>query len=182
MIIEGLVTCRSDSGPHIAALGPLVNEELTEWTLRPFQTSRIFGLLREHSSCVFHVIDDVLPIVQLVLGQDPQLSCEQLASGDWILRDACHWYQLEITTWNLTSQRSEAQARRLAHGVLRPFWGWNRAKHALLEAAILVSRAHITSASELSAALDRLRSPIEKTAGDRELAAWRLIEQWREQL
>ena len=179
MIIEGLVTCQSDSGPHVAALGPVVNEELTEWTLRPFQTSRAFALLRANPTCVFHVVDDVLPIVQLVLGHEPQLAYEQLPSGDWILPAACHWYQLEITSWNLENQRSEARARLVADADVRPFWGWNRAKHALLEAAIIISRSHITSASELASALDRLRSPIEKTAGPRELIAWQLIVQWR---
>jgi hypothetical protein len=182
MIIEGLVTCQSESGPHVAALGPVVNEDLSEWTLRPFQSSRIFALLREHSTCVFHVTDDVLPIVQLVLGVEPQLAYDRLASGEWILREACHWYHLEITSWNLASQRSEARARLLAQADLRPFWGWNRAKHALLEAAILISRVHITTRSELSDSLERLRSPIEKTAGPRELAAWQLVQQWRERL
>lgn len=179
MIIEGLITCRSENGPHVAALGPVVNQELTEWTLRPFQTSRIFALLREQPTCVFHVVDDVLPIVQLVLGHEPQLAYQELPSGDWMLPAACHWYQLEITSWNLESQRSEARARLIAQSVIRPFWGWNRAKHALLEAAILISRAHITEPAELSAALDRLRQPIEKTAGPRELVAWHLIIEWR---
>lgn len=180
MIIEGLITCKSPSGPHVAALGPVVNEELTEWLLRPFQSSRIFALLREQPTCVFHVVDDVLPIVQLVLGQDPQLAYRELSSGDWVLSNACHWYQLEIVEWNLENQRSEARARLVAQGDVRPFWGWNRAKHALLEAAILISRAHITAPGELAAGLERLRSPIEKTAGPRELAAWQLIGQWRD--
>lgn len=182
MIIEGLITCRSPSGPHVAALGPVVNEGLSEWTLRPFQTSRIFGLLREHPTCVFHVVDDVLPIVQLVLGHDPQLAYDALPDGDCVLSIACHWYQLQIDSWNLENERSEARARLIARGDVRPFWGWNRAKHALLEAAILISRTHMTDPAELQAALDRLRSPIEKTAGPRELAAWQLILAWRSHL
>lgn len=179
MIIEGLITCGNESGPHVAALGPVVNEELTEWTLRPFQTSTIFTLLRSNPTCVFHVIDDALSIVELVLGQSPQLTFEQLDSGGWMVREACHWYQLEVHSWKLQDQRSEAQARLVAQGDNRPFWGWNRAKHALLEAAILISRAGIIPADQLSRQLDQLQSPIEKTAGPRELAAWQLILNWR---
>jgi hypothetical protein len=37
----------------------------------------------------------------------------------------------------------------------------------------------MTDASQLCAALDGLRSPIEKTAGPRELIAWQLIVAWR---
>ena len=179
MIIEGLITCDSQHGPHVSALGPVVNAELTEWTLRPFQSSRIFALLQANPSCVFHVIDDPLPIVRLVLGMPPQLTFDQLEGGAWAIREACHWYRLEVHSWKLDNQRSEAQAHRVDHGVLRPFWGWNRAKHALLEAAILISRAHIIPPPELRQSLDALRSPIEKTAGARESDAWALIEAWR---
>jgi hypothetical protein len=179
VIIEGLITCASDQGPHVSALGPVVNPNLTEWQLRPYQTSRIFALLRANPTCVFHVIDDALPVVRLVLGLEPELTFDQLECGAWVVREACHWYRLEVESWNLDEARSEARARRVEHGVLRPFWGWNRAKHALLEAAILISRAEFTPPAQLDAALEALRSPIEKTAGPREFKAWELIEHWR---
>lgn len=179
MIIEGLISSAGPSGPHVSALGPVVDEELTQWTLRPFQTSRIFRLLRANPVCVFHVIDDALPIVRLVLGLEPQLTFDEGPGGGWIIREACHWYRLEVQRWNMVSPRSEAEAVCTDRGVLRPFWGWNRAKHALLEGAILISRQHMLAADELDAALERLRSPIEKTAGPRELEAWQLIENWR---
>lgn len=181
MIIEGLITCASGSEPHVAALGPVVNEELTQWTLRPFQSSRVFSLLRANPVCVFHVIDDALPVVQLVLGHSSSLTFEQLASGGWLIREACHWFKLEIEDWNLDAPRSEARARLTAQGTLRPFWGWNRAKHGLLEAAILISRVHLMSVEELEAALDRIEPAIHKTAGPRELTAWGLVQSWRQQ-
>lgn len=179
MIIEGIITCDSNSGPHAAALGPVVNEELTHWTLRPFQSSRVFSLLRANPVCVFHVIDDALPIVEMVLGQAPSLTFEPLSGGGWLVREACQWYQLEIDTWNLDGQRSEARARLTAQGTLRPFWGWNRAKHGLLEAAILISRAHLITKEELETNLDRIEPAIIKTAGPREQTAWQLIHSWR---
>ncbi len=189
MIIEGLVTCQAVTSPssltaqgefpHVAALGPVVSPDLTQWLLRPYQTSRIFQTLRANSTCVFHVIDDVLPIVQLVLGLEPDLTYRRLSQHAWLVEQACHWYQLEILHWNLDNVRSEATARVVDQGDLRPFWGWNRGKHALLEAAILISRASMMPADELTAQLDRLQSPIEKTAGPRELAAWQIIQQWR---
>lgn len=179
MIIEGLITCTRSSGqaPHVSALGPVVNPELTEWTLRPFQSSKIFAHLRENPRCVFHTIDDALPVVQLVLGQSPEFSFQTTASGVAVIEQACHWYELEIEAWDVSGQRSEATARLVQHGDLRPFWGWNRAKHALLEAAILISRAHLMKAEELRQQLEALRSPVEKTSGPRELQAWSLIEQ-----
>lgn len=179
MIIEGLITCvvTDQSPPHVAALGPVVDQALTHWTLRPFQSSKIFSLLRQHSRCVFHTLDDALPVVQLVLGLTPDLSYRQLPSGVWVIEQACHWYELKIEAWDVSAPRSEAQASLVEHGELRTFWGWNRAKHALLEAAILISRAHMMQPTELRWQLQALQTPIEKTAGERERIAWALIVQ-----
>jgi len=181
MIIEGVLTCDSPSGPHVAALGPVVDEARTAWLLRPFQSSRVFSCLRANPKCVFHTIDDALPIVQLVLGQSPAFTYERSPAGGWLICQACHWFELEITAWDVTQPRSEAQARVLAEGDLRPFWGWNRAKHALLEAAIAISRVHLLSAEELALSLERCRAPIEKTCGPREQLAWDLIQSWHAQ-
>ncbi len=180
MIIEGLITSAGTAGsehPHVAALGPVVNPELTQWTLRPFQSSKIFGLLRANPRCVFHVIDDALPVVQLVLGREADFSFQTTASGAWIIEQACRWYELEIERWDVSGPRSEATARVIQQGELRAFWGWNRARHALLEAAILISRAQLMQPGELQRQLSALRSAIEKTAGPREQLAWSLIEQ-----
>ena len=180
MIIEGLITCApvgKQAQPHVAALGPVVNPELTEWRLRPFQSSKVFSLLRDNPRCVFHTLDDALTVVQLVLGQTPELSFSQNSSGAWIVDQACHWFELEIDSWDVSGPRSEATARLVHQADLRPFWGWNRAKHALLEAAILISRAQLMKPEELRQQLSILRTPIEKTAGPRETQAWSLIEQ-----
>lgn len=179
MIIEGLITCAvgDPSPPHIAALGPVVNEDLTQWTLRPFQSSKIFSLLRERSTCVFHSTDDALPVVQLVLGLTPEFTFRQLGSDIWVIEQACHWYQLQIDHWDVSGPRSQATAHLVNQGELRTFWGWNRAKHALIEAAIWISRASLMQEHELREQLSLLRSPIEKTAGPREMQAWSLIEE-----
>ncbi len=114
-------------------MGPVVNEALTEWTLRPFVTSTTFELLRRRPRAVFHVVDDVLPVVRAALGYPCELEFEAIEGGGWILADCCHWFELEVTEWDLATQRSEARARVIGRGVKRPFWGWNRAKHAVLE-------------------------------------------------
>ncbi len=182
MIIEGLITCTptrsaaAPSAPHVAALGPVVNPELTSWKLRPFQSSKIFSLLQQNPRCVYHSHDDALVVVQLVLGHTPELSFRTLDSGVQVIEQACHWFELEIEAWDISGPRSEATARLIRQGDLRPFWGWNRAKHALLEAAIHISRAHLMQPGELQTQLLSLRTPIEKTAGPREQEAWRLIE------
>jgi hypothetical protein len=57
----------------------------------------------------------------------------------------------------------------------RPFFGFNRAKHAVIEAAILATRLHLISRHEVSTALTFLAPAVEKTGGPTELQAWQLI-------
>ena len=66
---------------------------------------------------------------------------------------------------------------RIVHaGTLRDFFGFNRAKHAVVEAAILATRVHLLPREEIQAELSRLRIPVEKTAGPREREAFALLE------
>ncbi len=176
MIIEGLLTTINEDGtPHVAPMGPVVDRELANWTLRPFQTSTTFANLRRTPLSVFQTVDDVYPVVCAALGKPTGLEFEYPAEGVPVARSACRWFQLEITNWNVEQLRSEATAVVVRQADLRPFWGWNRAKHAILEATILMTRRHLIDASELGQQIESLRSAVEKTAGDRELAAWNVI-------
>lgn len=183
MIIEGLVTtCDSNGQPHVAPMGPVVSEDLQEWTLRPFKTSNTFKNLRAHPVCVFHVMDDVLPLTNLVLKQNPGLTFERLQSNRdnapdtaWLVKESCRWFLLDVQTWNIASDRSEAEAQLWDQGELRPFWGWNRAKHAVLEAAILMTRLHILKLDEVERSFAELAVTVDKTAGNRERHAWQLL-------
>ena len=66
----------------------------------------------------------------------------------------------------------------------REFIGFNRARHAVLEAAIVATRLHLLPAEEVDAEFRRLAVAVEKTAGPREFEAWRMLEDyvrgWRE--
>jgi uncharacterized protein len=176
LIIEGLLTTTNDlGGPHVAPMGPVVNPELTRWTLRPFASSTTFKLLRERPTAVFHVVDDVLPVVQAALGMQVELNFEQHVSGNWIIADCCHWFLLQVVDWDVSSERSVAHAKVIDRGVKRPFWGWNRAKHAVLEATILATRLHLADRRTIADDLATLKKAVEKTAGEREWTAWNLV-------
>ena len=178
MIIEGLLTSTDVNGSaHIAPMGPVVDDELMSWTLRPFQTSNTFRCLRNNPSCIFHVVDDVLLLVQLIVGEELQLEFSQNEHG-WVLDSACHWYALKIEDWDVSQQRSEAKATAVHSETIRPFWGWNRAKHAVIEATILATRLHLLSHEYVDGEFERLQPAIEKTAGGRELQAWELLNEY----
>ena len=96
-----------------------------------------------------------------------------------VLEAACSWYELEVETIDATPPRSRIDARMVHRGRGREFIGFNRAKHAVLEAAILATRVHMLPPAQIKEELDRLEVLVEKTAGPREREAWELLRQLR---
>jgi hypothetical protein len=179
MILEGIVTSRNDDGSiNVAPMGPIVDETMTWLKLRPFQSSTTFHNLRRHRVGVFHVIDDVLLLAKAAIGRLTEIpetrSAEKIDGA--VLADACRWYEFEIESLDESHERAEFVARVVNVGRIRDFFGFNRAKHAVLEAAILATRIHLISPAELRSELERLRVPVSKTAGPRETEAFALIE------
>ena len=60
-------------------------------------------------------------------------------------------------------------------GHKRDFFGFNRAKHAVVEAAILATRTAFLPAEQIAAEFGRLRVLVEKTGGPDEHAAFALL-------
>jgi hypothetical protein len=63
-------------------------------------------------------------------------------------------------------------------GTRREFLGFNRARHAVLEAAILATRTHLLPAEEIRAAFERLQVIVDKTAGPREQEAMAMLTEY----
>ena len=99
----------------------------------------------------------------------------------WILIDACRWYAFEVESIDDRQARTEIAARVVDRGRLRDFFGFNRAKHAVLEAAILATRLHILDRDDVSREIERLKIPVDKTGGPREQAAWEFVWQYVQQ-
>jgi hypothetical protein len=119
------------------------------------------------------VTDDVELLAQAAVGQ-PSLVTRLIAtpSGDeLIIADACRWYAFEIESLDDSTERTSIVARVTDRGVLREFLGFNRAKHAVLEAAILATRLHLLGAQEVLAEFDRLQIAVDKTGAAAEQRA-----------
>lgn len=93
----------------------------------------------------------------------------------WVLERCHRYYALQITEWDTSTPRAKGNCRIIMQGTKGDFWGWNRAKHSLLELAILVSRRHITDPVTWQSEWERHRIIIDKTAGPEELEALALL-------
>lgn len=178
MILEGLVTTLDAAGAlNVAPMGPIVADDWSSLRLRPFTTSQTYRNLSVRPCGVFHVVDDVLLLAQAAIGRLPvppeTIPAEKIDGR--VVASACRWYEFEVVGIDASRDRAEIEARVVHAGRLRDFYGFNRAKHAVLEAAILATRVHILPRPEIEAELARLRSPVEKTAGPREREAFAML-------
>ncbi|QDV49167.1 DUF447 domain-containing protein [Gimesia fumaroli] len=181
MILEGIVTSQNQQGElNIAPMGPVVNPEMSQFVLRPFQTSRTFSNLKETRCGVLHVVDDVLLLAKAAIGQLdelPETFPAEKIDGK-VLQSACRWYEFEIESIDETAARTVMQATVVHQGRIRDYFGLNRAKHAVLEAAILATRTHLIEQSELEAQYQALAEIVKKTAGPHEETAFCLLEEY----
>ena len=180
MILEGILTTSTATGDvHIAAMGPEVADPrfLTHLTLKPFKESRTGSLLVSQPEGVFHLTDNVLLFAQTVTGATstrPQMRPADTVSG-WILEDACEAFEFRIENADTTGERCRLHARIQKSHLIRPFRGFNRAAHAVIEAAILFSRLHLLKAEEVQRQIESLQPLVTKTAGEQEQQAFDLI-------
>lgn len=178
MILEGLVTTHDAHGTlNVAPMGPLVDPQMSRLRLRPFQTSQTFRNLRDQPYGVFHITDDVELIARAALDgltAPPPVQPAHRIPGS-VLQSACRWYEFQVVSLDDSRDRAEIDVTVVHHGSLREFFGFHRARHAVLEATILATRLHLIPEPDVRAELQRLRSPVEKTAGPAELAAWQFV-------
>jgi hypothetical protein len=92
--------------------------------------------------------------------------------------DACRWFAFVVTSLDDASERTTIDCRVVAQGAVRPFFGFNRAKHAVVEAAILATRIGIVADEEICRELARLASPVDKTAGPQERRAFEILREY----
>jgi hypothetical protein len=126
-------------------------------------------------AAVVNLTDDVLLFAQSAIGSPTFPAVPATVVRGLVLEAACSWRELETAAIDATPPRSRIEMRVRHRGVRREFIGFNRARHAVLEAAILATRVHLLAAGQIRDELARLQSLIEKTAGAREREAWALI-------
>jgi hypothetical protein len=92
-----------------------------------------------------------------------------------VMAGACSWRELEVIAIDSTPPRSRIDTRTVHRGVRREFIGFNRARHAVLEAAIYATRVHMLARDFLLSEVQRLQVIVDKTAGPHEFEAMALL-------
>jgi hypothetical protein len=179
MILEGLVTTlNADGSPHLAPMGPRVEPDFARFVLRPFPTSTTYHNLRRHPEGVLHVTDDALLLARAALGAADPLPPLRPAErvGGFVLADCCRSYEFVVRGVDDSGERAVMHAEVVHAGRHRDFFGFNRARHAVVEAAILATRFHLLPLSEVAAEFAKLRVVVGKTGGPAEQEAMEFLD------
>jgi hypothetical protein len=177
VIIESILTSMSADGSlNFAPMGVEWGEHTI--VLKPFLETTTFRNLRETRVAVVNLTDDAMLFAQGAISS-PQLpwAPATIVRGA-VIEAACSWREVEVVALDDTPPRSRIETRVVHQGLRREFLGFNRAKHAVLEAAILATRTHLLPAEEIRAEYARLQVIVDKTAGPREREAMAMLTEY----
>jgi len=173
-ILETVVTTINvDGSVNCAAMGVEWGEQRI--VIKPYRRTRTLHNLRATGAAVVNLTDDILLFSQAALG-DPHPPTHPAASVEGaVLDDACSWREVRVEAIDDSSPRARVSTLVVDSGAGREFLGLNRARHAVVEASILASRASLVAADDIRAELRRLQVLVDKTAGPREREAMEYV-------
>jgi hypothetical protein len=173
-IIETVVTTLNpDRSVNCGAMG--VEWQAARIVIKPYRGTRTLRNLRATRAAVVNLTDDVLLFSQAALG-DPHPPTRPAASVEGaVLSDACSWREVRVEAIDERAQRARVSTVVVDGGTGREFLGLNRARHAVLEASIIASRARMLDATDVRGELRRLQVLVDKTGGSREREAMEYV-------
>jgi hypothetical protein len=172
MIRELIVTTLSAAGvPHIAPFG-LIAESEDDWVIAPFHPSTTLDNLRAVPSLVANYTDDVRIFAGCLTGRRewPLLPSSRVVPPR--LAAALSHAEMTAVCVEEDAQRPRFHCRIIHRETHAPFSGLNRAKAAVIEAAILVSRLEMLPREKITREIAYLEIAVGKTAGPVEREAW----------
>jgi len=177
VIIETIVTTVDANGSiNFAPMGVEWGDETI--VLKPFLETTTFRNLNATGVAVVNLTDDAMLFAQGAISSPQFPSLPATIVKGAVLEAACSWRELRVVTIDATPPRSRIEARVVHRGTRREFIGFNRARHAVLEAAILATRTHLLPAEQIREEYARLQVVVDKTAGPREREAMDLLTQY----
>jgi uncharacterized protein len=171
MIRETIITTLNPDGEvHIAPMGIRYSNELI--VIAPFKPSTTLDNLMRQGQAVVNLTDDVRVFAGCLTGRYdwPMVSVTKINGQR--LENVLGHMELEVKNMEDDELRPRYFCEIVYQEIHKPFLGFNRAKAAVLEAAILVSRLHILDPEKIDAEVKYLEIAIDKTAGHEEREAW----------
>ncbi|RWL13645.1 MAG: DUF447 family protein [Mesorhizobium sp.] len=170
-IRESIITTVNKAGHvHIAPIGIIAEKD--GWVIAPFRPSITLDNLAEVPFAIANYTDDVRVFAGCLTGRKhwPTVAVDGFPVPR--LAAALAHSVLQVETVGDDGVRPRHFCRVVREETHAPFTGFNRAKAAVLELAILVSRLGMLPRDKIEAEIAYLSIAIEKTAGEGEKEAW----------
>jgi len=174
MIVESIVTTvAADGAVNCAPMG-------VEWgddriVLKPFLETATYRNVLATRAAVVNLVDDVRIFARAAISNPVYPTVPSAVVKGVRLTDCCSWRELEVQAIDSTPPRSRIDTAVVHRGFQREFIGFNRARHAVLEAAIYATRLHLLPREFITSELERLQVIVDKTAGPEEHEAMAIL-------
>lgn len=143
--------------------------------LKPFLETATYRNVVSTRAAVVNLIDDVRVFARAAISNPDYPTVAASVVRGVVLADCCSWRELEVASIDTTPPRSRIETMVVHRGVRREFIGFNRARHAVIEAAIYATRLHLLPRAHVESELARLQTIVDKTAGSREVEGMALL-------
>ena len=171
MINETIITTLNEDGSvHIAPMGVRRDEDY--FVIAPFKPSTTLQNLERSGQAVINMTDDVRIFAGCLTGHYDWPTIKTSTINGKRLEAALSHIEIEVAHQKGDEVRPVFYCSEKYQATHAPFMGLNRAKAAVLEAAVLVSRLHMLPDEKIDNEIKYLQIAIDKTASEYELEAW----------
>ena len=174
MIYEIIISSVNSHGDaHVAPFGIQIQEGLV--VISPYKPSVTLENILATNHAVLNITDDV----RVFAGALTRRQAWSLVSAEKIighrLVDTLVHQELRLVKVVDDALRPQLHMEVLHEVQHQPFNGFNRAQAAVIELAVLASRLHLLTKDKVRSEINYLQIAIDKTAGEREMQAWRWL-------
>jgi hypothetical protein len=174
MILETIVTTMDGQGNvNCAPMGVEWSEETI--VLKPFLETATYRNVKDAGAAVVNLIDDVRVFARAAISNPQYPTVPAVVVRGAVLADCCSWREVDVRSIDSTPPRSRIETAVVYRGTRREFIGFNRARHAVIEAAIHATRLHLLPWETIEREVERLQAIVDKTAGPAEREAMALL-------
>ena len=174
MIVETIVTTVDANGVvNVAPMG-------VEWgddaiVLKPFLDTTTYRNVVATGAAVVNLTDDVRVFARAAVSNPTYPTVPAVVVRGVTLADCCSWREVEVRSIDSSPPRARVETAVVHRATRREFIGFNRARHAVLEAAIYATRLHLLPREFVESEFARLQVIVDKTARADEREAMALL-------
>jgi len=169
---ETIVTTKNENNTiKVSPLGVYIENDILK--LKPFKPSISLDNILRNNSGVINYIDDVRIFASCITKKNMDIDFEKTNKVDCArIKNSISHTEFIVKNVEHDDTRPTIICEPVNEEVHRMYYGFNRAKAAVIELCILASRLGIIDDDKIKKEIKYLQIAIDKTAGEFELEAW----------